>query len=406
MNWDIIIMTNMNDIFFELIRLSIGTNNSLSHIPSETEWAAMYNMAKKQSLVGICFAGVQKLCDSDTQDYCGMSEIQYLTWMGMAAKIQQRNIRMNEYTAKALAFFREKGFPCQVLKGQGIAKLYKVKNVKEGKERIESDLSLLRQSGDIDVWLAGGREKIYKLSLDTFGEITGANYHHIHFPIWKEPEIEAHIYPSYLSSPLRNKRLQDFCKQYEPLDDSDDTPSLAFNRVFILLHCYRHLSGHGVGMRQLMDYYFVLKTLSDSPSPLLASPPSPYCGQRLPKAGEEKEETMKWVERLGMKRFAHATMWFMKEVFGLEDEYLICEPNEKDGLFLLSEVLQTGNMGHSDERVDKSKLNSSLGRYIYNFKRDIHVMRICPHEALWEPWFSLVLFIRRKFVWSRKWNVK
>ena len=115
---------------------------------------------------------------------------------------------------------------------------------------------------------------------------------------------------------------------------------------------------------------------------------------------------MKWVERLGMKRFAHATMWFMKEVFGLEDEYLICEPNEKDGLFLLSEVLQTGNMGHSDERVDKSKLNSSLGRYIYNFKRDIHVMRICPHEALWESWFNLVLFIRRKFVWSRKWNVK
>ena len=29
------------------------------------------------------------------------------------------------------------------------------------------------------------------------------------------------------------------------------------------------------------------KTLSDSPSPLLASPSSPYCGKRLPKAGED-----------------------------------------------------------------------------------------------------------------------
>ena len=31
------------------------------------------------------------------------------------------------------------------------------------------------------------------------------------------------------------------------------------------------------------------ETLSSSPSPLLASPSSPYCGKRLPKAGEEDE---------------------------------------------------------------------------------------------------------------------
>lgn len=43
-------------------------------------------MAKKQSLVGVCFAAVQRLPEVERPP-----EMLYLTWMGMAAKIQQRN---------------------------------------------------------------------------------------------------------------------------------------------------------------------------------------------------------------------------------------------------------------------------------------------------------------------------
>lgn len=372
-------------LFFELIRVSIGTQVTLSKPPSAEEWKELYAMAKKQSLVGICFAGVQKASPQPSPEGKGekslpsggdleevyIPEMLYLTWMGMAAKIQQRNEFMNVKTKVALTFFREKGFPCQVLKGQGIAPLY-------------GSLSGLRQSGDIDVWAAGGREKIYQLSREVLGKITGANYHHIHFPMWEDtstssaepPEIELHIYPSFLSSPLRNRRLQNFCKQHEPYEGCGHYPSLEFNRIFILLHCYRHLSGHGVGMRQLMDYYFVLRAEVISES--------------------TKQQVMNVVESLGMKRFAHAVMWFMKNVFGLEDEYLICEPNEKDGRFLLSEVMMTGNMGHADKRLNKKLLQSALGRYIYNRRRDMQIVRICPHEAMWQFAFSIYLFIWKK----------
>lgn len=141
-------MSDICNIFFELIRVALGNAGSLSHKPSDKEWQQLYDMAKKQSLVGICFAGVQKtLSDSpfkgEDPSVIGMAEMLYLTWMGMAAKIQQRNEFMNVKTKEALTFFREKGFPGQVLKGQGIVKLY-------------GDLAGLRQSGDIDVWLAGG----------------------------------------------------------------------------------------------------------------------------------------------------------------------------------------------------------------------------------------------------------
>ena len=105
----------MDQLFFELIQVAIGTRISLSHMPSADEWGELYDMAKKQSLVGICFAGIQKLVNSEKEDYCGLSEMQYLTWMGMAAKIQQRNDVMNGYTAKTLEYFRSKGFPCTIL---------------------------------------------------------------------------------------------------------------------------------------------------------------------------------------------------------------------------------------------------------------------------------------------------
>lgn len=41
--------------------MSLGTRICLSHSPSADEWGELYKMAKKQSLVGVCFAGVQKL---------------------------------------------------------------------------------------------------------------------------------------------------------------------------------------------------------------------------------------------------------------------------------------------------------------------------------------------------------
>lgn len=52
--------------------------------------------------MGICFAGVWKLVDSEQEDYCGMNKMLYLTWMGMAArkKVERefdRQIVVNKY---------------------------------------------------------------------------------------------------------------------------------------------------------------------------------------------------------------------------------------------------------------------------------------------------------------------
>lgn len=353
-------MTEITTIFYELIRIAIGTQVSLSRLPSETEWEVLFDTAVKQSLVGVCFSGLNDLgADSDDGfTKIGMSEDLYFNWMGMAAQINMRNEMMDGYNNDVLDYFRKEGFVCTALKGQGIAKLY-------------GSLSGFRQSGDVDVWVAGGRKRLYEHSLKMFGKLEGLTYHHIHYPLYDDSEVEAHVWPSFLSSLLRNRRLQQFCRMYEPKNGCEDVPSLAFNRVYILLHCYQHFTRRGVGMRQILDYYFVLlQGFSE----------------------EEKGESMSWITALGMKRFAKAMMWMMKDVFGLDEKYLLCEPDKTYGHFLLDEVMQTGNMGHADERVDKKQLESAGGRYLNNLKRDIRIVKICPHEALWEPIWGIYQF--------------
>lgn len=114
----------------------------------------------------------------------------------------------------------------------------------------------------------------------------------------------------------------------------------------------------------------------------------------------EKAESKQWIDRMGMTRFAQATMWLMQEVFGLDKEYLLCEQNEKYGRFLLEEVMRSGNFGKHDVKGMKA-MGSAIGRYLYNLKRDIRLIKICPHEALWDPFFNVYQFVMRQFVWNK-----
>lgn len=68
----------MDNLFFDLIRVAIDNQLCLSHTPTVDEWGELYAMAKKQSLVGVCFAGVHKL-QAQRQ---APPEMLYLKWNG------------------------------------------------------------------------------------------------------------------------------------------------------------------------------------------------------------------------------------------------------------------------------------------------------------------------------------
>lgn len=138
------LIKQMDSLFYQLIRVAIGTQDCLSRLPSNKEWKALYDMAKKQSLVGVCFAALQRLGADAEEGFAriGISEMQYLTWMGMAAKILQRNEQMDEEVRNVWAMLDADGLgPC-IMKGQSVMKYY------------PEHLRGLRQSGDIDVLVA------------------------------------------------------------------------------------------------------------------------------------------------------------------------------------------------------------------------------------------------------------
>lgn len=240
-------------LFYELLQVSLGNRFALSKSPSTKVWNELFSLAKNHALIGVCFSGIQKLVSQDQVSDLPVSlKIQ---WLGITAKIQQQNKLMNERCVELQYMLRNEGFCTYIMKGQGNAALYPF------------DLSSLRQSGDIDIYLKGGYEKIMKYVNRTFPtkEVNGLE---IHFHCFNDAEVEIHYKPFTVHDPFRNSKLQMFfategkrCYRNSiSLGDagSVSVPTIEFNLVHQMVHIWHHLFTEGVGLRQLMDYYFLV----------------------------------------------------------------------------------------------------------------------------------------------------
>lgn len=367
-------MTNINNLFFELLRVAIGTEGALSRVPSPQEWKALYDMAKKQSLVGICFAGLQRLgADADSGfSKLGLTEMQYLTWMGMAAKIQQRNEVVNRQCVELQKRLAKDGFRSYIMKGQAVATLYRLHD----NDTLHYDkLCHLRQSGDIDVYLDGGLEKVLSYAR-TFGKVEHVNELEMTVPVFSDTEVEFHYRPFIMRNPFKNKRLQAFFDSKkedcfanrillkeggEKLEIS--APTMEFNLVHQLAHIHLHLFTEGIGMRQLMDYYMVLRTVQEV---------------------SDVQEVQNVIHALCLDRFASALMWVLGYVLGMDRDTMFWEPNEKDGSFLLGEIMKGGNFGRHNENQNqrKGKVGYSLWAVFF---RNLRLSRFDRGDWFWGP---------------------
>lgn len=357
----------MNTLFYELIRVSIGTQETLSRLPSEAEWEELFDMAVKQSLVGVCFVGLQRL-GADSDDgfaRIGMSGELYFNWMGMAAQINLKNEIVNEQCAQLQKRLAADGLRSSILKGQAVATLY-------GEE-----LRGFRQSGDIDIYVDCGREKAIEYAHSIQGDVDW-DYKHLHLKVFDGPsagsgtrtEVEMHYVPEVLLNLRKNRKLQKWFKEPEVSSSMFQVscdivcPSAEFNLFYILLHTYRHFLYEGVGVRQLMDYFFVLRN-DEVDEPM-------------------RQRAIKTITSFGMSHFASGVMWIMKDVFGLDEERLLCEPDEKEGRYILDEVMAGGNFGHHDERL-KATPSGKIGAVMKILKHNCHILFHYPGEALWSP---------------------
>ena len=414
-----------NALFFELIQVAIGNRTSLSSTPTAEEWEEIYEEGKKQSLTGIAFAGVERLFREQMPPGRRIRQ-----WAVKVDKIKERNKEVSEECRQISTFFEKNGFDAVILKGQGNYAYY------------PDNLQGLRAAGDIDVWvrpkgnetqseIATKREQAHyendnkdnRYNDDCISPLNHpvraviefclsvkrgeyVYYHNMDFPVLKDTPVEVHYRPTWLYNPFRNRVLQRWFGQFTvnslqfTVYDGYCIPSAEFNVVFQLLHLYKHIFEEGIGLRQLLDYYFVVTSYETSPKRLRNASDARYENES---SNPLNYETIELIRKLGLESFAGAVMYVMQQVFAMPTGKMLYKPDEKRGERLLEEIMKGGNFGKYDERYNWAETTNGSMDYrgasyaVTRLRHNAKFLCDYPSEVLWEPLFRVYHWIWRKF---------
>lgn len=342
--------------FFELIQITLGNRDDFQTKPTAKEWQIIFELAAKHALIGVLLEGIKRLGNYSNE----ISKQLILEWIGIQQMIVSDNLHQNEKTKELCRFLGEASFRTCVLKGQGTALYYPNPE--------------LRQCGDIDIWVEGERDKILNFSRQNGYYIGSIDIKHSDIEFFDDVPVEVHFLPSWMYNPSTNKKLQKFFgEQSDRQFGNYDTEAgfthttVEFDFVFSIVHIYRHIFSEGIGLRQLMDYYFILMNSS----------------------AEQRKEAFEVLKSLKMIKFVGGIMWILRECFGMKEEYLLCPVNGRHGQYLLSEILVAGNFGRYDERIIRINKEKRVKRGYVQFKRNLRFAGYYPSEVLWSPFWKL-----------------
>ena len=446
----------MNDItaIFAFLKYCLGYKGDMSRVIIGMDWQELYSFASKQAIL-LCFEGIERLGkeypEELKQNPIGRELL--MTWMGKAQQIRRQNMKVNAVAGKLFAMLRVDGMRCCILKGQGNALMY--------------PNPYSRTPGDIDVWINASRERIMEYASKKFELGDDIRLQHLETSLDGVP-VELHFFPCSMNNPIYHARLQNWFKRNADLqcshivglpDGAGDIaiPTTAFNVIYQLTHLYHHFFDEGIGMRQIIDYYYVvcdfykvyqnfskitpsLFTIKEGstshPDPLTLrgeggnrptrcseplrskdggpSKVSPDCAGWDRLAIEENNSggsatavtssastaldvVQRELKHLGLWKFAGAVMYVLHEALGLSEEKMIVPADEKRGRLLLAEILNGGNFGKHFTKYGHFTQQGMAKKYFLKIWRNMHFVRYYPAEALCEP-----LFRTWHFFWRMK----
>ena len=442
-------------MIFDFLKYCLDRKDNMSNVVADIDWQQLYSFASKQAILGLCFDGIERL-GKEYPEELKLNPIGrelLMSWMGKAQQIRRQNMKVNGVAAKLYSKFRKDDLRCCILKGQGNALMY--------------PNPYSRTPGDIDVWVNASREDITDYAKTHFEIGDDIRFHHLETSFDGVP-VELHFFPGIMNNPIYNARLQKWFKRNADLQCSNVVslpdgigeiaiPTTAFNVVYQLTHLYHHFFDEGIGMRQIIDYYYVVcdfykvyqnssnpsvslskgsSTFSPSPSssgsgdvtaPSRCSEPlrskdggpskvSPDCAgwDRLDaiedtgsasgsstavtsSASTALDVVQRELIYLGLWKFAGAVMFVLHEVLGLAEDKMIVPVDEKRGRLLLAEILDGGNFGRHFTKYAGFTHQSMGKKYFLKIWRNMHFVRYYPAEALSEPIFR---------TWHFFWRIK
>lgn len=310
---------------------------------SPEDYKFLFEMAKKQSLLGLVYDGVKKLGLPVPRELA-------LNWFMRVEAIRGYNSQMNMVARQLTDLFGNLGCKSAILKGQANARLYPNPGA--------------RQPGDIDIWVSGGKAAVLKV-LQKLGLMKGASVSEIHAHLAKDIfglDVEVHFVPCGCNyNPFADRHMQKFLREEleraERVPEGFFAPSVRFAMVMQLSHIRRHFFGLGIGLRQLVDYFVLIQNSTAA----------------------DREAVREMLPRMGLAHIAGAVMYVLGEVLGLEDAKMLCPPDSGRGKVLLREVLADGNFGAHAKRAK----GSVVMWWIKNRLRIFRLLRFDLAESFW-----------------------
>ena len=387
-------------IYYKFIQFALGTYEGKEFLDGSAlngfDWQRFYDFAKKQTLEGIIMEGISRLPKA-----VAPKQSLLMNWFMMSQNISRMNLMLNEATVGVYNRVKAAGYDCCILKGQANAAMYAN--------------PAARTPGDVDMWVNASREEIRQLAQTLAkenGRIDEESYNHIALTT-NGISVELHYTPGFMANFTYNRRLQQWfresidtqCRNMIALPDEAGevaAPTAAFNAVYQLYHLYHHYFYEGVGLRQVVDYYYVMWNVEcgmwSEECGVKNSSLDNSSSQAKPRTTQHSTFNIQHsLTRLGLWHFAGAMMYVLHEVLGLPEEKMIAPMDKKRGEMLLNDILCGGNFGHHDERHAWGRdtydgngfKHGALGHNLLRLHRDLRLLRYYPSEALSEPIFRL-----------------
>ena len=359
-----------HDSYLSFVRFCLDDKAPVPPAADTIVWHDLLDWAKKQTIVGVCWRGMQRLSNIGHNK---PTDDDVLEWMAVCTRIEKTSRKANERALWVYRTFLGEGFRSCLLKGQGNAYRYPE--------------PLLRQSGDIDIYVEGGDDKVIDY-VRTIRPKARAVYHHIDFVKTEGIPVEVHYRPSWMSCPWYNSRLQRFFEEegrrsfanlvtLPGTDGEIAVPTWRMNVVFEMTHIAHHVLREGIGLRQIIDYYYLLSN-HGAPTP------------------DERRQAESDLRRMGLRKMGGAVMWVLTEVLGMPKQWCVIKPHRRCGRLLLHEMMAGGNFGKYDDRMLSGETSSQAKRNVQTLWRDLRMVFYFPAECLWEPYFRWYHYFWRK----------
>ena len=325
---------------------------------STIDWQELLAFAKKQTIIGIYWQGIQKLGDVVNKP----TEDEVMDWMGEYTKIVRRNVKTSDAVGKLAKLMHDNGISFFVFKGQTVASYYPHPE--------------MRTSGDVDFYVFKKDWDRAKSLLEKEVMITDDHSgQHLEFTKDGVP-FEMHYHTAVFASGSKQRYWDELIDSYfeEVLDhiviNGVEVPTLppTLNAIYLFVHIYHHFLKEGIALRQFIDWMMFFEAKHEE---IVVS-----------------ELTAK-LERLGLLRAFKAFGAVLTEVLGIDVKFFPYPLTDNDKKYvdrIMAIVLRYGNFGKYGRKERQGGWKHSMETGVRSIRHIKQFFWLSPAEnLLWIP---------------------